>query len=119
MTRFRWFVALAIVLVIAIPIVAAMFRGRGVGSVTIATRMLVLRIVLGVVFTLLGIIGSVLPIMQGWIFFLLAALVIFPQSKFAMKVMAKAEPKMPRLCGWLRRLGIGERNESEETGGQA
>jgi hypothetical protein len=115
MTRFRSFVAVAIVLVIAIPIVAALFRGRGLGSATIGSRMFLLRIVLGIVFTLLGIIGSVLPIMQGWIFFLLAALVLFPQSKFASKVMAKAEPKMPRLCGWLRRLGIGERPDGEQT----
>ena len=42
---------------------------------------LILRIALGIVFTILGVIGSLLPIMQGWIFFLLAALVLFPQQQ--------------------------------------
>jgi uncharacterized membrane protein YbaN (DUF454 family) len=66
-----------------------------------------LRLALGIVFILLGIIGSLLPIMQGWIFFLLAALVLFPRSKFAVKACQKIEPKMPRLVAWLRRRGIG------------
>lgn len=68
---------------------------------------LILRITLGVVFTILGVIGSVLPIMQGWIFFLLAALVLFPNSSFAIKACNKIEPRMPRLVAWLRRRGIG------------
>lgn len=68
---------------------------------------LILRIVLGIVFTILGVIGSILPIMQGWIFFLLAALVLFPNSNFAIKGCNKIEPRMPRLVAWLRRRGIG------------
>ena len=66
-----------------------------------------LRISLGIVFFVLGIIGSLLPIMQGWIFFLLSALVLFPRSKFAIKACDKIEPKMPRLVAWLRRRHIG------------
>ena len=66
-----------------------------------------IRIILGVVFTILGIVGSVLPIMQGWVFFLLAALVLFPQSRFAVKVLGKIEKKAPRIVAWLRRLGVG------------
>ncbi len=69
--------------------------------------MLVLRIVLGIVFTILGIIGSVLPIMQGWVFFLLAALVLFPKSKFAIKALVKVEKRAPRLVAWLRKMGVG------------
>jgi uncharacterized membrane protein YbaN (DUF454 family) len=67
----------------------------------------ILRIVLGIVFFILGIIGSLLPIMQGWIFFLLAALVLFPRSRFAVKACNKIEPKMPRMVARLRRWGIG------------
>ena len=67
----------------------------------------ILRITLGIVFFILGIIGSLLPIMQGWIFFLLAALVLFPRSRFAVKACNKIEPKMPRLVARLRRWGIG------------
>jgi hypothetical protein len=69
--------------------------------------LLVLRITLGIIFAILGVIGSVLPIMQGWIFFLLAALVLFPKSRFAIKACEKIEPKMPRLVARLRRWGIG------------
>lgn len=82
-------------------------RGRGTRIATIAPHMLVLRITLGIIFAALGVVGSVLPIMQGWIFFLLAALVLFPQSKLAIRALEKAEPKFPRLCMWLRRLGVG------------
>ena len=68
---------------------------------------LFLRITLGIVFAILGVIGSLLPIMQGWIFFLLAALVLFPKSRFAVKSLDKIERKMPRLVARLRRWGIG------------
>jgi hypothetical protein len=69
--------------------------------------LIILRISLGVVFGILGVIGSLLPVMQGWVFFLLAALVLFPQSRFAVRACEKIEPRMPRLVGWLRRLGVG------------
>ena len=69
--------------------------------------MLLLRLFLGFVFVILGIIGSILPIMQGWIFFLLAFLVLFPNSKSTAKIMSKVEPRMPRLGAWLRKMGIG------------
>jgi uncharacterized membrane protein YbaN (DUF454 family) len=69
--------------------------------------LLILRIALGIVFFILGIIGSLLPIMQGWIFFLLSALVLFPRSRFAVKACDKIEPRMPRLVARLRRWGIG------------
>ena len=66
-----------------------------------------LRITLGIIFIILGIIGGFVPIMQGWIFMLLAVLVLFPRSKFAIKSLDKIEKKMPRLVAWLHRLGIG------------
>ena len=69
--------------------------------------LLIFRIILGIVFTILGVIGSLLPIMQGWVFFLLAALVLFPQSRFAVKACNKIEPRVPRIVAWLRRHGIG------------
>jgi len=72
--------------------------------------MLLLRILLGIAFTILGVIGSVLPIMQGWIFFLLAFLVLFPQSPLAVKALDKVELRAPRIVAWLRRIGIGRRS---------
>jgi uncharacterized membrane protein YbaN (DUF454 family) len=67
----------------------------------------ILRITLGIIFAILGVIGSILPVMQGWIFFLLAVLVLFPRSRFAINACGKIERKMPRLVAWLRRRGIG------------
>jgi uncharacterized membrane protein YbaN (DUF454 family) len=74
---------------------------------------LVIRLTLGIVFTGLGIVGSVLPIMQGWIFFLLAFLVLFPNSPWAVKILDKVQPRMPRLVAWLRRLGIGRHRATD------
>ena len=75
-----------------------------------------LRITLGIVFALLGVIGSLLPVMQGWLFFLLAILVLFPQSKFAIKAVDKCERRMPRLVARLRKWGIGvPRKHDDET----
>ena len=66
-----------------------------------------LRITLGVIFLILGVIGSLLPVLQGWLFFLIAGLILFPRSRFAVKACDKIEPRMPRLVAWLRRIGIG------------
>lgn len=66
-----------------------------------------IRIALGFVFLGLAVIGGLLPILQGWIFFLLALLMFFPQSRVAIGVLDKAEPKLPRVVKFLRRHGIG------------
>jgi tryptophan-rich sensory protein len=65
------------------------------------------RITLGFVFLILAVIGGLLPILQGWIFFLLALLMFFPQSRIAVGVLDKAEHKVPRVVKFLRRHGIG------------
>lgn len=96
---------IASIAVIVTLLGSAILRYR---SATLPAPMLfALRIALGIIFVILGIIGSLLPIMQGWIFFLLAALVLFPRSPFAVKACAKIEPRMPRMVAWLRRRGIG------------
>ena len=77
--------------------------------------LLALRITLGVVFLILGVIGSLLPVLQGWVFLLLAVLVLFPQSRFAIKALDKIEPRMPRFVGWLRRRGIGIHRDTSDT----
>lgn len=74
---------------------------------TMPIRMVVLRLSLGIIFFLLGIIGSLLPILQGWVFFLIAFLLFFPQNRWTRKLLHKAEPKAPRTVAFLRRLGIG------------
>jgi hypothetical protein len=66
-----------------------------------------IRITLGIVFLILSVVGALLPVLQGWIFFLLAILMLFPQSRIAIKAIDKVAPKMPRLVRWLHMLGIG------------
>lgn len=73
------------------------------------------RIALGIILTILGIVGSLLPVLQGWMFFLLAAVVFFPQSRFAIATLRKAEPKMPRFVGWLKKWGIGVAPEDQHV----
>ncbi len=72
--------------------------------------MLLLRLTLGIVFLILGVVGSLLPILQGWVFFLLAFLVLFPRTALAEKILHKGERRLPRVVAFLRRLGIGTQN---------
>lgn len=112
-------ISLFAVSILAVVVVFAeeFLRGHGARSFTLPGPMLfALRITLGVVFTILGIIGSLLPVLQGWMFFLLAALLFFPQSRFAVKALQKVEPKMPRLAARLRRWGIGCGPERDTIG---
>jgi uncharacterized membrane protein YbaN (DUF454 family) len=69
--------------------------------------LLLLRISIGAACFILGIVGLLLPVMQGWLFFLLAALILFPRSRFAIVALEKAEPRVPRVVAVLRRLGGG------------
>ena len=104
----------AAVAAIVVIFVAEWLLGRVRGGGKLPRPVLLfIRIFLGITFLFLGVIGSLLPVLQGWIFFLLAALVLFPQSRFAIKACDKIEPKMPRMIAWLRRRGIGTHRETE------
>lgn len=112
-----------IILALAVVTIAGVFilegllaRGFRFANLPAPVRF-ALRITLGIVFALLGVVGSLLPVMQGWLFFLLAVLVLFPQSKFAIKAVDKCEKRMPRLVTRLRKWGIGVHRgeEDEET----
>ena len=107
--------ALSVATIIAIFVTEAL-RGHGHASAKLPRSMvLFIRITLGIIFAILGVVGSLLPIMQGWIFFLLAVLVLFPQSKFAIKSLDKIERRMPRMVARLRRWGIGVPRETERN----
>jgi hypothetical protein len=107
--------AICVVAIIAIFVSEAL-RGHGRASAKLpAPMVLALRITLGIVFAILGVVGSLLPIMQGWIFFLLAVLVLFPKSKFAIKSLNKIERRMPRMVARLRRWGIGVPRPTEQN----
>jgi uncharacterized membrane protein YbaN (DUF454 family) len=65
------------------------------------------RITLGTVSFILGVIGAILPVMQGWIFFLISAALFFPRHRFVHRILKKGERRVPRFVRWLRRLGVG------------
>ncbi|HXG59453.1 MAG TPA: hypothetical protein VNL91_10560 [Thermoanaerobaculia bacterium] len=67
----------------------------------------VVRVTLGAVFVVLGIVGSLLPVLQGWLFFLIAALLLFPEHPKAEQFLCRIEPKLPRVARLLRRVGVG------------
>ncbi len=71
-----------------------------------------LRLTAGVILLILGVIGSVLPVLQGWLFFLLAALMFFPNHPRTEKGLKKLEGRFPRFAGWLRRRGCGVAEDS-------
>lgn len=94
---------------------AELFRGRF--SKLPPTVIFAIRITLGIVFLLLAVVGALLPVLQGWIFFLLAILMLFPQSKLAIKSVDKIQTKMPRVARMLHLLGIGNHQRSDTTPG--
>ena len=69
--------------------------------------MIFVRLSLAVVFAIIGIIGVVLPILQGWPFLILSFLMFFPHHRLAEKTLQKIEPRAPRLARLIRRLGVG------------
>ena len=91
---------------IVLILVAEARRGSADASPKLNPHMFALRIGLGIIFVLLGIVGSLLPILQGWMFFAIAALLLFPQSKFAIKALDKMR-RFPRVVRWLHHLGVG------------
>ena len=107
MTTLQLWFAIGAVLAVVIIVAGTFIRHLHKNDRLPAPVLFALRIALGITFAVLGVIGSLLPIMQGWIFFLLAVLVLFPKSKFAIGACDKIEPKMPRLVRWLRARGIG------------
>ncbi|HVG25037.1 MAG TPA: hypothetical protein VND45_12830 [Thermoanaerobaculia bacterium] len=108
--------AVSVLAIIAILVSAALRRRS---AKLPAPMVLFLRITLGILFAMLGVVGVLLPIIQGWLFFLLSILVLFPQSRFAVKSLDRIEKRAPRIVAWLRRWGIGVRREQNEGNDEA
>jgi hypothetical protein len=103
----------AIVVVFAIELL----RGKLPSFDKLGAPMLIaIRLFLGVIFAVLGVIGSFLPVLQGWLFFLIAFILLFPRNRFTIKAVHKLETKAPRLSTFLRRLGIGEHSDTIDAG---
>ncbi len=115
MTLETGFWVAAIVAIVVIFVAELLRRRVRAGAKLPAPVLFALRILLGVVFIILGIIGGFVPLLQGWVFILLAALVLFPQSRFAVAACDKIERKLPRLVRWLRARGIGTHKEDTNT----
>ncbi|HYH09016.1 MAG TPA: hypothetical protein VEK11_18325 [Thermoanaerobaculia bacterium] len=108
MTRLQWMYFIGIISAVAIILIGGWIRNHvRVNGKLPAPLLFGLRIALGIIFLILAVIGAFLPILQGWVFLLLALLVLFPKSKFAIKACDKIERKLPRMVAWLRRRGIG------------
>lgn len=55
------------------------------------------RLALAATSIVIGIAGLLLPILPGWLFFGIALLLLFPDAPLARKVLAKIEPRWPRV----------------------
>ncbi len=64
-----------------------------------STLRLLIRGVLATLCIAIGIVGLIMPVLPGWLFFGLAALVLFPDAKFTRKSVDWLERHFP----WTRR----------------
>lgn len=53
--------------------------------------------------------------LQGWIFFLLAFIMLFPDHHKVAEILDRGENRFPRLVRNLRKLGIGPEEEDDEA----
>ena len=69
---------------------------------------IIVRLIVSVVFMAIGVVGLIMPILPGWLFFGFAAIVLFPNAPLTQKSVARIEQQFP----WTRRMlrfFIGER----------
>jgi len=65
---------------------------------------LAIRLTLAVISVVIGIAGLLLPILPGWLFFGIAALLLFPEAPLAQRVLEKIENRFPSTKRFLRYL---------------
>lgn len=71
----------------------------------------VIRLTIVAICLLLGVAGLLLPILPGWIFFGVAALILFPDAALAHRAMAAIDKRWPRVARALHRLQGRERTD--------
>jgi len=65
---------------------------------------LLIRLTLAAVSVVVGVAGLILPILPGWLFFAIAAVLLFPETLFAQRVLRKIEDRFPSSKRVLRFL---------------
>jgi uncharacterized membrane protein YbaN (DUF454 family) len=68
---------------------------------------LTLRIAVAVVSCAIGVAGLILPILPGWLFFLLAFAVLAPQHRYTRRAVAAIDKRAPRVAKAIRWMGMG------------
>jgi len=68
---------------------------------TVAT---VLRVIAAAISIVIGFAGLILPVLPGWLFFGLAAALLFPDSRLVRKMVAKIEQRFPSTRRLMRFL---------------
>lgn len=67
----------------------------------------VLRFAIVVACVLIGLVGLVMPFLPGWLFFGVAALLLFPDTKLARKSIDWIAVRAPRVAHALQKLQRG------------
>ena len=57
--------------------------------------MTVLRVIAAAISIVIGFAGLILPVLPGWLFFGVAAALLFPDSRLVRKAVAKIEQRFP------------------------
>jgi uncharacterized membrane protein YbaN (DUF454 family) len=68
---------------------------------------LTLRIIIAIISCAIGIAGLILPILPGWLFFLLAFAVLAPQHRYTKSAVVWVEKRAPRMAKTIRWMGMG------------
>ncbi|HYS52805.1 MAG TPA: hypothetical protein VER58_03445 [Thermoanaerobaculia bacterium] len=66
--------------------------------------MMIVRFFLATASIFVGIAGLLLPILPGWLFFGVAALLLFPETRLAQKFLTRIEHRFPSIGRVMRRL---------------
>ncbi len=62
-----------------------------------ATKQVIVTII-GYLFLLLGVIGAILPVLQGWLFFLIGLTLLARTTPWAKRLLHKLRERFPKLA---------------------
>ena len=78
----------------------------------------IVRLVSGILLLLLGIVGGLLPVIQGWMFVIPALLLLAPESRLIRRIVVKMRTKLKlrRRRRRSRKAASGQTDGQPETG---